>query len=131
MAAATMASLPPDITTMTTVLAVIALALALSWTRIQQQGGGRAVTRLIRHQHGHCHWRHLCLHSRDNGAKDNGRSNRQGQNPVIHGREEVGHHDPIGVEQQKNKSTTVAATSPPLRLQTATPVLPPLLPLCN
>jgi hypothetical protein len=27
------------------------------------------------------------------------------------------------------KSTTVAAMSPPLRLQTAMPVLPPLLPL--
>jgi hypothetical protein len=49
----------------------------------------------------------------------------------------VGHHNPIGVEQQKQKqkqkakttSSTVVATSPPQSLQTATPVLPPLLPL--
>jgi hypothetical protein len=89
--------------TMTAILALITLALALSWTRIGRQGGGRTVTRLINCCHGCCHWRHLCLHSRDDGTKDDGRSNRQGRNPNIHGREEVGNHDPIGVEQQKQK----------------------------
>ncbi len=103
MALATMTSLPPAITTITAILARIALTLALSWTRIRQQGGGRAVTHLICHCHGHRCWRHLCLHSWDNGAKDNGRSNRQGCNPNIHGQEEVGHHDPIGVEQQQQQ----------------------------
>jgi hypothetical protein len=51
-------------------------ALALPWTRIGWRGGGCAVTRLIHCCHGRCHWRHLCLHSRDNGAKDNGHGNR-------------------------------------------------------
>jgi hypothetical protein len=47
MAAATMVSLPPPPTTMTAILALIALALALPWTRIGQQGGGRAMMCLI------------------------------------------------------------------------------------
>jgi hypothetical protein len=103
MAVATMASLPPDITTMTAILAVIALTLALSQTKIGQWGGGRAVRHLICHCHGCRHWCHLCLHSQDNSAKDNNHGDRQGHNPDIHGREEVGYHDPIGVEQQKQK----------------------------
>ncbi len=98
MAAAMMASLPPAIMTMTAILALIALILALSWTRIGRRGGERAVMHLICHCHGRCHWHHLCLHSQDNGAKDNGRGNRRGRNPNIHGQEEVGHHVPIGME---------------------------------
>jgi hypothetical protein len=98
-----MASLPPAIMTMTTIFALIALAFALSWTRIGRWGGGHVVMHLICPCHGcHC-WCHLCFHSWDDSAKDNGRSDRQGPNPDIHGREEVGHHDPIGVEQKKKK----------------------------
>jgi hypothetical protein len=75
----------------------------LSWTRIGQRGGGCAVMHLICCCHG-CHsWCHLCLHLRDDGAKDNSHSNRQGCNPNIHGQAEMGHHDPIGMEQQKQK----------------------------
>jgi hypothetical protein len=98
-----MVSLPPAITTMTPILALIALALALSRTRIGQRGGGCTVTHLICRCHGCRHWRHLCLHSRDDGAKDDGCGNRRGRNPNIHGQEGVGHHYPIGVEQQKQK----------------------------
>ncbi len=98
-----MASLPPAVTKMTTIIALIALALALSWTRIGRRGGGPAMTYLICCCHGRCHWCHLCLHSWDDGTKDDGRGNRQGRNTNIHGQEEVGHHDPIGVEQQKQK----------------------------
>ena len=46
-----MASLPPPHTTTTATLALIALALALPWTRIGWWGGGRAVMSLIRHRH--------------------------------------------------------------------------------
>jgi hypothetical protein len=88
---------------MTTILALIALALALPWTRIRWQGGGGVVMHLILHRHGHCCWRHLCLHLRDDGAKDNGCGDRRGRNANIHSWEEVGHQDPIGVEQQKQK----------------------------
>ncbi len=42
----------------------------------------------------------LVLHLRDDGAKDNGRGDRQGRHAYNHSREEVEHHDPIGVEQQ-------------------------------
>ncbi len=56
------------------------------------------MTRLIRIHHGHRRWCHLCLHSRDDGAKEDGRDDRRGRNADIHSREEVGHHDPIGVE---------------------------------
>jgi hypothetical protein len=58
---------------------------------------------LICHCHSRRHWRHLCLHSGDNGAKDNGRSNRRGRHTDIRDQKEVGHHKPIGVEQQKPK----------------------------
>jgi hypothetical protein len=54
--------------------------------------------RLICCCHGRRHWCHLCLHSQDTGAKEDSRSNRQGRKAYIHGREEVGHHNPIGVE---------------------------------
>jgi hypothetical protein len=37
------------------------------------------------------------------GTKDNGCGNRQGHHSDICGREEVGQHDPIGVEQQEQK----------------------------
>jgi hypothetical protein len=37
------------------------------------------------------------------GAKDNGCSNRQGRHADIRSWEEVGHHGPIGMEQQKQK----------------------------
>ncbi len=103
MTAATMASLPPPPMTTTTTLALIALALALPWTRIGRQGGGCAMMRHICRCHGCCPWCHLCLHSRDDSAKDNGRGNRQGRHANTRGLEEVGHHDPIGVEQQKQK----------------------------
>ncbi len=46
----TMASLPPPPTTTTAILALIALALALPWTRIGRRGGGRAMMRLICHR---------------------------------------------------------------------------------
>jgi hypothetical protein len=102
----------------------------------QTAGLGCTLTCLICHRHSHCCWCHLCLRSWSDGAKDNSCGNRQGHHTNILGREEVGHHNPISVEQQKQKqnktkakSTTVAATSPPLGLQTATPVLPLLLPL--
>jgi hypothetical protein len=85
-------------TTTTAILALIALALALPQTRIGRPGGGHAVTHLIRRCHGRRHWCHLCLHSQDNGTKEDGRGDRQGRNANIHGGEEVGHHDPIGVE---------------------------------
>jgi hypothetical protein len=91
-----MVSLPMPPMTMTANLAFIALALPL--TRIGLQGGGRTVTRLIRCRHGCCCWCHLCLHSQDDSAKKDGCSNRQGRNTNIHCWEEVGLHDPIGVE---------------------------------
>jgi hypothetical protein len=47
MAAAMMASLPPPPMTMTAILTLIALALALPWTRIGRRGGGPIVMRLI------------------------------------------------------------------------------------
>jgi hypothetical protein len=101
MAAATMASLPPPPTTMTAILTLIILALPP--TRIRQQGGGRTMMLLIRCCHGCCCWRHLCLHSWDGGTKDNGRGDRQGRHANICGREEVEHHDPIGMEQQNQQ----------------------------
>jgi hypothetical protein len=101
MAAATMASLPPPPTTMTATLDLI--TLALPWTRIGQRGGGRTMTRLICCHHGHCCWCHLCLHLLDNGAKDNGRGDRRGHHANIRSHKEVEHHNPIGVEQQKQK----------------------------
>jgi hypothetical protein len=103
MAVATMVSLPSPPTTMTAILSLIPLALALPWTRIGWRGGGHAVTRLIHCCHGRRRRRHLCLHSRDDGAKEDGRGDRQGCNTNIHSREEVGHHDPIGMEQKKKK----------------------------
>ena len=60
--------------------------------------GGRTMTRLICHRHGHRCWCHLCLHSWDNGVKEDSRGNRLGRNANIHGREKVGYQDPIGVE---------------------------------
>jgi hypothetical protein len=54
--------------------------------------------RLICCCYGCCCWCHLCLHSRDNGAKEDSHVNRRGPNANIHGRKEVGHHDLIGVE---------------------------------
>ncbi len=60
MAAAVMASLPPPPMTMTAILALIALALALPWTRIGRRGGGRAMMYLIHR----CHtnpWLHVPL----------------------------------------------------------------------
>jgi hypothetical protein len=103
MASATMVSLPPAITTMTSILTLIALTLALSWTRIGRWGGGRAMMHLICHCHSSCCWCHLCLQSWDNSAKDDGCGNTRGRNPGIHSRAEVGHHDPIGSEQQKQQ----------------------------
>jgi hypothetical protein len=105
MALAIMASLSPSPPTTTAILTLIALALALAlpWTRIGWRGGGRAVMHLIHCCHGCCWWRHLCLHSQDNGTKDDSCGDRQGCNANIHGWEEVGHHDPISVEQQKQK----------------------------
>jgi hypothetical protein len=101
MAAATMASLLTPPTTMTAILPLI--ALALPWTRIGRWGGGHAVMRLIRRCHSRRHWCHLRLHSGDNGTKEDGCGNRQGRNANIHGREEVGHHDPIGVEVKQGQ----------------------------
>jgi hypothetical protein len=106
MAAATMASLPPPPMTTTTTLALITLtlALALPRTRIGRQGGGSAMAHLICCCNGHHCWYHLCLHFQEDSAKDNGRRDRQGRHTNIQGREEVGHHDPIGAkQQQKNK----------------------------
>ncbi len=96
MALGTMVSLPMPPTTMTAILPLIALALPR--TRIGMRGRGRTVMCLIHRCHGHCRWCHLCLHSRNDGAKEEGRGNRQGHNTDIHGREEVEHHNPIGVE---------------------------------
>jgi hypothetical protein len=156
MAAGTMASLPPPPTMTTATLALI--ALTLPWTRIGQWGGGCTMTCLICRCHGLPCWRHLCLHLREDNAKDDGRGDRRGCHANIRSQKEAEHHDPISVEQQKQKqkqqqnknknkskskdkkkakaktktktkSTTVAATSPPLHLQTATPMQPPLLPL--
>jgi hypothetical protein len=58
MKAVMMASLPPP-SMMTT--ATLALALALPLMRIGWQGGGWAMTLLIRRSHGHCCWRHPWL----------------------------------------------------------------------
>ncbi len=66
-------------------------------------GGGCTMTRLILCRHGCCCWHHLCLHLRYDSTKDDGCCNRQGWHANICGREEVGHHNPIGVEQQKQK----------------------------
>jgi hypothetical protein len=99
-----MASLPPPPITTTTALALIGLlAHALPWTRIRWWGEGSAVTCLIDHCQGCHHWRHLCLHSGDNSTKDGSHDDRQGRHVNIHSWEEVGHHDPIGVKQQKQK----------------------------
>jgi hypothetical protein len=92
------ASLPLPPLTMTTILALIALTLALAWTRIVWRGGGCAVMHCICCCHGCRGWCHLCLRLQDNGGKDDGRGNRQGCTTNIHGWKEVGHHDPIGVE---------------------------------
>jgi hypothetical protein len=51
--------------------------------------------RLIYRHHGHHCWRHLCLRLQDNGAEEDGRGDRQGCHANIHGREEVGHYNPI------------------------------------
>jgi hypothetical protein len=134
MVAATMASLPLPPMTATVTLALIILALALPWTRIGRQGGGRTVTCLICCCHSHCHWCHLCLHLWDAGTKDDSHCSRQGHHTNFHGQEDVEHHNPIGVEQKKKthtKPSTVVAMSPPLQLQTATPMLPLLLLLCK
>jgi hypothetical protein len=98
-----MASLPPPPTMTTATLTLIALALALPHTRIGRRGGGRAMRHLICCRHGCCLWRHNCLHLWDDGAKGDGCGNRQDRHANIRGREEVGHHNPIGVEQQKQK----------------------------
>jgi hypothetical protein len=103
MAEVTMAYLPPPPLTTTATLVLIALALPLPWTRIGRWGGGPAVTRLICRCQGHCYWRHLFLHWRDHSVKDDSRGDRQGRHANIHGREEVRHHDPIGMELQKQK----------------------------
>jgi hypothetical protein len=60
MAAATMASLPPPPTTTTAIIALIALALALPWTRMGRQGGGHAVMCIIRCHHANP-WLHVPL----------------------------------------------------------------------
>jgi hypothetical protein len=120
-----MMSLPPTPSMTST-------TLTLPWTRIGWRGGGRAVAHLICCCHGLCHWHHLCLHSRDDGAQDKGCGNIQGCCADNSGQEEVGHHKLIGTEQKKKnrkKINNSDAMSPPLRLQTATPVLPPLMPL--
>jgi hypothetical protein len=61
------------------------------------------VTHLICRHHGRPHWCHLCLHSWVDGTKDDGCGDGQGCHTNIHSQEEVGHHEPIGVEQQKQK----------------------------
>jgi hypothetical protein len=106
MVAAMMASLLLPPRRMTAILALIALALPLPRRRIGQGGRGLTLTCLIPCCHGCCHWHHLCLHLRDNGTKDNGRSDRQSHHANIHGQEEGGHHKPIGVEQQQQKTKT-------------------------
>jgi hypothetical protein len=93
---ATMASLPMPPKTTTAIFALI--ALALPWTRIERWGGGRTMTCLFCCCHGDRRWCHLCRHSQDNGAKEDGHGNRQGRNADNHGQEEVGHYDPIGME---------------------------------
>jgi hypothetical protein len=82
-------------------LVLIALTLALPQTRIGQRVRGRTMMHLICCHHGCCHWCHLCLHLREDGAKDDSRGDRRGRHANIWGQKEVGHHDPIGVEQQK------------------------------
>ncbi len=105
MVVAIMASLPPPPTTTTATLALVplALALALPQTKIGWWGGGCITMCLILHCRGCCCWCHLCLHSQDHGTKDDGRGNRIGRHANIRGWEEVGHHNPINVEQQKLK----------------------------
>jgi hypothetical protein len=101
--AATLASLPPPPTTMATTLTLTALALTLPWTRIGQRGGGRAVMHLIHRRHGHRIRLYLCLHLRDDGAKDDCHADRRGRHADIRSREEVEHRNAIGMEQQKQK----------------------------
>jgi hypothetical protein len=60
MAAAMMASLPPPTTVTTKILAIIALALALPWTRKGRRGGGRAKIHLICCLHANP-WFHVTL----------------------------------------------------------------------
>ena len=55
----------------------------------------RATTRLIHRRRGHCCQRRLRLRSHDDGADEDGRSERQDRHADIRGREEVGHHNPI------------------------------------
>jgi hypothetical protein len=95
--------LPMPPMTMTAILALIALAPALPRTTIGRRGGERAVTRLIYRRHSRRCWCYLCLHSRDDGAEEDGGGDRQGSNANIHGQEEVGHHDPIGAEMTRGQ----------------------------
>jgi hypothetical protein len=97
------ASLPLPSTTMPTTLTLIDLALVLPWIRIGRMRGGHTVTGLIHCCHGCCCWRQPCLHLQDDSAKDNCHGDRQGHHTNICSREEVGQHDPIGVEKQKQK----------------------------
>ncbi len=57
--------------------------------------------RLILCRHGCRCWHHLCLHSRDDGTKDDGHGNRQGRHADIRSCKEAEHHDPICVKHQK------------------------------
>jgi hypothetical protein len=120
---------------MTATLALIALALALAlpWTRIRRQGGGPAMKHLILCHNGSCPCRHhLCLHLHDGGTKDKGHGNRQGPQANIVAKKRWDTTTPSAwsnKNKNKNKSTTMVVTSPPLRLQKATLVLPPPLPL--
>ncbi len=106
-------------------LCPLALTLALPQRRIGQQGGGRAVMHLICCCHGHRWWPHFL--SPLAGGQSQGQRAWQQMRPS--------HQYPWprrgGTPQTHwcgaKKSTTVTAMSPPLRLQTAMPMLPLLL----
>jgi hypothetical protein len=62
------------------------------------------VTRLIRRRRGRRLLRHLCLHSREDGSKDDGRGDRRGLHADIRGQEEVGDTTTPSAWSNKSKS---------------------------
>jgi hypothetical protein len=56
----------------------------------------------------------------EDGTKDKDRSDRQSLHANIHSREEMGHHDPIDMEQQKQKQKTNTISKKSIKTTTKT-----------
>ncbi len=108
---------PPPLTTTTATLTLIALVLTLPRTRIEQRGGGRAVTRLIHRRRCHRCRRHLHLRSQDGGIKEDGCIKRQDSHADIHSREEVGHHKPSAPAPADSYCGPCSTRTPPCTSQ--------------